>query len=261
MEIGKKIKRLRLQRGLTQEELADRCELSKGFISLLERDLTSPSIATLMDILESLGIGSYGPSSANRAKKSSSLAKTTSSSRRIPRASGAASAGWCPSAQKNDMEPILLELGPGGETAEDDPHEGEEFGYVLSGTLKTHIGRPRRARQAQGRELLFPSHRAPPAGERRARRRLPRALGESTARLHSETTGDRRNALMWSMRLIELEEHQQELWRNPGAAQYRPVHPQVRVHHPAGPVGLRQDHACCASSAASRCPHQGERPV
>ena len=55
MEIGKKIKRLRLQRGLTQEELADRCELSKGFISLLERDLTSPSIATLVDILESLG--------------------------------------------------------------------------------------------------------------------------------------------------------------------------------------------------------------
>lgn len=35
MEIGQKIKRLRLQRGLTQEELADRCELSKGFISLL----------------------------------------------------------------------------------------------------------------------------------------------------------------------------------------------------------------------------------
>ena len=55
MEIGKKIKRLRLQRGLTQEELADRCELSKGFISLLERDLTSPALSTLMDILECLG--------------------------------------------------------------------------------------------------------------------------------------------------------------------------------------------------------------
>ena len=55
MEIGEKIKRLRLQRGLTQEELADRCELSKGFISLLERDLTSPSIATLNDVLECLG--------------------------------------------------------------------------------------------------------------------------------------------------------------------------------------------------------------
>ena len=55
MEIGQKIKFLRLQNGLTMEELADRCELSKGFISLLERDMTSPSISTLMDILEALG--------------------------------------------------------------------------------------------------------------------------------------------------------------------------------------------------------------
>ena len=47
MHIGEKIKSLRQQNQLTQEELADRCELSKGFISLLERDRTSPSIATL----------------------------------------------------------------------------------------------------------------------------------------------------------------------------------------------------------------------
>ena len=55
MQIGEKIKRLRLENNLTQEELADRCELSKGFISQLERDMTSPSIASLVDILESLG--------------------------------------------------------------------------------------------------------------------------------------------------------------------------------------------------------------
>ena len=55
MKIGEKIKRLRILNGLTQEELADRCELTKGFISQVERDLTSPSIATLVDILESLG--------------------------------------------------------------------------------------------------------------------------------------------------------------------------------------------------------------
>ena len=55
MDIGKKIKELRVAKGLTQEELADRSELSKGFISQLERDLTSPSIATLMDILQCLG--------------------------------------------------------------------------------------------------------------------------------------------------------------------------------------------------------------
>ncbi len=51
----KKSKRLRLENGLTQEELANRCELSKGFISQVERDMTSPSIASLVDILESLG--------------------------------------------------------------------------------------------------------------------------------------------------------------------------------------------------------------
>ena len=56
MDIGEKLKQLRQQRGLTQEELADRCELSKGFISQVERDLASPSIATLMDMLECLGV-------------------------------------------------------------------------------------------------------------------------------------------------------------------------------------------------------------
>ena len=55
MDIGNKLKQLRIPKGLTQEELADRAELSKGYISQLERDLTSPSIATLMDILQCLG--------------------------------------------------------------------------------------------------------------------------------------------------------------------------------------------------------------
>ena len=53
MDIGLKLKELRVLKGLTQEELADRAELSKGFISQLERNLTSPSIATLTDILQS----------------------------------------------------------------------------------------------------------------------------------------------------------------------------------------------------------------
>ena len=44
MNIGEKLKQLRIEKGLTQMDLASRCELSKGFISQLERDLTSPSI-------------------------------------------------------------------------------------------------------------------------------------------------------------------------------------------------------------------------
>ena len=52
VEIGRKIKQLRIQKGLTLEELASRSELTKGLLSQLERELTSPSIATLNDIVE-----------------------------------------------------------------------------------------------------------------------------------------------------------------------------------------------------------------
>ncbi len=55
MDIGHRMKELRIQYGLTQQELADRSELSKGFISQLERNLTSPSVSTLLDIIQCLG--------------------------------------------------------------------------------------------------------------------------------------------------------------------------------------------------------------
>lgn len=139
MEIGSKIKQLRLKHGLTQEELGDRCELSKGFISLLERDLTSPSIATLLDILTCLGtdLTSFF-SDQNKEKlvfsEDDTAVKTDEEGLR----------GFIrylvPSAQQNSMEPILVELGPGGETPQQDPHEGEEFGYVLSGTVTILLG-------------------------------------------------------------------------------------------------------------------------
>ena len=55
MNLGERIKQMRNQLGLTQAELADRCELTKGYISQLENDINSPSIATLTDILSALG--------------------------------------------------------------------------------------------------------------------------------------------------------------------------------------------------------------
>lgn len=55
MKIGSKLKQLRLKKGFTQEELGEKCDLTKGFISQIERDIASPSIATLNDILLALG--------------------------------------------------------------------------------------------------------------------------------------------------------------------------------------------------------------
>ena len=54
MDIGSKIKQLRLENGLTQQELANRLELTKGYISQIERNLSSPSLETF-SVLEVLG--------------------------------------------------------------------------------------------------------------------------------------------------------------------------------------------------------------
>lgn len=152
VEIGNKIKELRNKKGLTQEELADRCELSKGFISQLENDLTSPSIATLIDILQCLGSDLkdfftdkteeqivFGPADYFE-KRDNELRSTVE---------------WIiPNAQKNRMEPIRVTLEAGGSTYPDLPHEGEEFGYVLSGAIYIVLG-GRTLRAKKGESFYF----------------------------------------------------------------------------------------------------------
>ncbi len=55
MKIGERIRNLRQLSNLTQEELAERANLTKGFISQIERDLTSISLDSLAQILDALG--------------------------------------------------------------------------------------------------------------------------------------------------------------------------------------------------------------
>lgn len=137
MNIGEKIKRLRLENGLTQEELADRCELSKGFISQLERDMTSPSIASLTDILESLGSNLKEFFSEHDEKV---VFSEEDFFEKVNEDLGYKLEWIIPNAQKNEMEPILLTIEPGGSFDLHEPHSGEEFGYVLSGKVQLRIG-------------------------------------------------------------------------------------------------------------------------
>lgn len=138
MSIGKQIQQLRLKYGLTQEELANRAELSKGFISQLERDLTSPSIATLMDILECLGTSL--PEFFKEEKAEKVVFGPSDVFEKVDESLGTGITWLVPNAQKNRMEPILFTLEPGKQSELDDPHEGEEFGYVLSGVATLSIG-------------------------------------------------------------------------------------------------------------------------
>ncbi|MDS1030161.1 XRE family transcriptional regulator [Bacillota bacterium LX-D] len=138
MKIGGKIKDLRIQNGLTQEELANRSELSKGFISQVERDLTSPSIATLTDILECLGtnlkdfFNDIVEEKIIFSNEDIFIKENKELNYEIK---------WIvPNSQKNSMEPILITLEPGGSSEVDNPHDGEEFGYILSGSIRIHLG-------------------------------------------------------------------------------------------------------------------------
>ncbi|MBR0157088.1 MAG: helix-turn-helix transcriptional regulator [Clostridia bacterium] len=139
MDIGARIKGLRLKLGLTQEELGARTELSKGFISQLERNLTSPSIATLADILEALGTDLASFFAAGEANEKVNFTPDDMFEKTDDEL-GSSILWLVPNAQKNALEPILVTIAPGGATLEDDPHEGEEFGYVLSGSVVLIIG-------------------------------------------------------------------------------------------------------------------------
>lgn len=131
IEIGRKIKQYRLQLDLTQEELADRTELTKGYISQLENDLCSPSIATLQDILNILGVSLQEFFTEPKNEK----VVYTQGDYFTSKNGGGANTWLIPNSQRKDMEPIILTL-PAHTSAEERlPFEGEEFGYVLDGTV------------------------------------------------------------------------------------------------------------------------------
>ena len=131
-DIGKKLRDLRKQNGLTQQELADRAELTKGFISQLENGQVTPSLVTLFDLIECLGTTPADFFKTTGAEKI--VYRENDYFEKIDDAGN--SIEWVvPSAQSNQMEPVLVTLQPHAGLPEDEPHNGEEFGYVLSGRI------------------------------------------------------------------------------------------------------------------------------
>ncbi len=131
MDLGKKIRDLRNSYNLSQEELANRVDLTKGYISQLENNLTSPSLASLSEILTVLGTSLkefFSDESDEKIvyKKEDYITKHED---------GYSLTWLVNNAQKNEMEPIIVSIEPHCKTSEDNPHEGEEFGYVLDGEV------------------------------------------------------------------------------------------------------------------------------
>ncbi len=137
LRIGEKIKSLRLASDLTQTELADRADLTKGFISQLENDQTSIQIDSLANIVEALGLTLVeffsdisAPVVFSPDERISVEGKGVNSFELL-----------VPGSTNNMMDPILLKIDPGEELDEVEPHPGEQFGFVMQGTVTLKLGK------------------------------------------------------------------------------------------------------------------------
>jgi transcriptional regulator with XRE-family HTH domain len=138
MEIGRKLRRLRKSRALTLEEVAERADLTKGFLSQIERDKTSPSIAALKQILDVLGedLSAFfqdvgGPERHVFRKEERKLIDDE--------ITGTVVESLAPDIQYREMDPMLITMESGAKLTDDDLDEEEAFGYMLSGETEITI--------------------------------------------------------------------------------------------------------------------------
>jgi len=138
MKIGERIKNLRQLSNLTQEELAERANLTKGFISQIERDLTSISLDSLVQILDALdeNIPDFFRGAAEEKIVYRQKDRVTIEKEEIERFEL-----MVPGSTNRRLEPILLTLRQGQVTPKERPHEGEEFGFVLQGRVILRFGK------------------------------------------------------------------------------------------------------------------------
>lgn len=140
MQIGKKIKKLRLKKGLTQEELGERTDLSKGYISQLERDLNSPSIETLFSILEVLG--STPKEFFDEADDDQKVIYTEDEMTIFEDDEKKYKLQWLvPESNEKEMEPVFLVFEEDGEFKEFEPSLSETFIYVFKGSVRLDLGK------------------------------------------------------------------------------------------------------------------------
>jgi transcriptional regulator with XRE-family HTH domain len=54
--VGRNVKRLRLEKGLTQEQFAERSGFTQQYLSDLERGRRNPTVVSLFELAQALGV-------------------------------------------------------------------------------------------------------------------------------------------------------------------------------------------------------------
>jgi DNA-binding transcriptional MerR regulator/quercetin dioxygenase-like cupin family protein len=135
--IGRRLRDLRIRKGLSLRELAGRTGLSSSYISSIERSLSSPSVASMSKIAAELDtnvpalLGDSG-----RIPVSSPVVRADA--RRVMSAEGVEIEDL--STPTGNLEPLLMTVRSGAGSEGSYCHEGEEFLYMMSGSLEITLG-------------------------------------------------------------------------------------------------------------------------
>jgi transcriptional regulator with XRE-family HTH domain len=128
MEIGSKIRAIRNRKKITIAQMCEGTGLSKGFISNVENNNTSPSVKTLQTISNFLGVPlPYLLLEKQQHMRVVRKAERTSSTFNNLKIEHLTS--------KGGLRMMLIEFPPGASMGEANAHEGEECHLVLEGKV------------------------------------------------------------------------------------------------------------------------------
>jgi transcriptional regulator with XRE-family HTH domain len=139
IEVGRRIRDLRRTRQLSLETIAARTALSIGFLSQIERGLSSPSLRVLATLADVLGVGiaalfGASPSADNAADQVVTRALQRPELKLWR--TGVSKQLLSPAGAENRLNLFLVHLEPGGSTGDElYTHDGEEAGLVLEGEM------------------------------------------------------------------------------------------------------------------------------
>jgi DNA-binding transcriptional MerR regulator/mannose-6-phosphate isomerase-like protein (cupin superfamily) len=130
--VAQRLKSMRGQLGLTVRQVAARTGLSASYVSSVENGYTRPSVAGLLKLSQAYGaniLSFYGPSPEPRRR----LVRAGAAEVIAMGEPGVGVALLTP--HEGAIELHLFELAPGASSGGSYRHDGDEFWYVLGGTL------------------------------------------------------------------------------------------------------------------------------
>ncbi|WP_257178114.1 MULTISPECIES: helix-turn-helix domain-containing protein [Bradyrhizobium] len=137
--VGRRIRDLRRVRQFSLESVAARTELSIGFLSQIERGLSSPSLRVLATLADVLGVGIAALFGASPSADGGSDQVVTRGQQRPELKlwrTGVSKQLLSPASADSKLNLFLVHLEPGGSTGDElYTHDGEEAGLVLEGEM------------------------------------------------------------------------------------------------------------------------------